>query len=180
MNSMQLAALDRLRTTSDSPHDLPQWNALRAAYRAGVAAGRADADRMQKRFREAARRRGVYVKIGTAILALAVLAGPARAAPPPVGSDDWNVMHPYADWVTTQHDEAGRWCCNIADGRPVDAETRGNAWWAHITPEHFPGERDRWAEVPDNKVLHQANPTGSPILWLYQGRVQCFAPPAGV
>lgn len=134
-----------------------------------------------------------------------LLASPALASPPPVGSDDWNVMHPYSGWVTTQHDGLGRWCCDLGDGRPVDARvtgmdaektppcegafpTRGcgvdipggEHWIAHVTPEHFPGERDRWMAVPDEKVTHNVNPTGLPILWLYQGRVQCFAPPDGV
>ena len=48
-----------------------------------------------------------------------------------------------------------------------------------MTPGHFDGERDRWVMVPDEKVLREANPTGSAVLWMYNGRVQCFAPPDG-
>jgi hypothetical protein len=103
----------------------------------------------------------------------------AYAAPPPVGSDDWNIMAPYKEWVTSQHDQLGRWCCDIADGRPVDARIEGDHWVAHVTPEKFDGEKDHWLAVPDEKITRNANPTGSPILWLYQGRVQCFAPPDG-
>jgi hypothetical protein len=105
---------------------------------------------------------------------------PARAAPPPIGSDDWNIMAPYREWVTSQHDGLGRWCCDIGDGRPVEARIDADHWLVHVTPAHFPGETDRWMTVPDEKITRNANPTGTPILWLYQGRVQCFAPPDGV
>jgi hypothetical protein len=115
------------------------------------------------------------------ILAAALLAVtlPAYAAPPPEGSEDWKIMHPYKEWVTTQHDLRGRWCCDIGDGRPVDARITGDHWEVHVTPQHWPGETDRWLAVPDEKVTRSVNPMGTPILWLYQGRVQCFAPPDG-
>ena len=103
----------------------------------------------------------------------------AHAAPPPVGSDDWNVMAPYAEWITKQHDTRGRWCCDIGDGRPVEARIVDDHWEAHVTPQHFPGEDDRWVPIPDEKIV-RANPTGTAILWLWESRVQCFAPPDGV
>jgi hypothetical protein len=108
------------------------------------------------------------------------LAAPAHAAPPPVGSDDWNLMMPYKEWVTSQHDTLGRWCCDIGDGRPVEARIADDHWEVHVTPKHFPDETDHWMPVPDEKITRNANPTGTPILWMYQGRVQCFAPPDGV
>ena len=115
------------------------------------------------------------------ILALLVaMTVAARAAPPPKDSEDWKVMHPYAEWVTSQHDTLGRWCCDIGDGRPVDARIVDDHWEVHVTPAHFPGEGDRWLAVPDEKITRNANPMGVPILWLYQGRVQCFCPPDGV
>jgi hypothetical protein len=114
------------------------------------------------------------------IIALMLFATPALASPPPVGSEDWNVMIPYKEWVTSQHDTLGRWCCNIGDGRPVDAKIVDDHWEVHVTPVHFPGEPDHWLPVPDERVIRQGNPTGSPILWLLHGAVQCFAPPDGV
>jgi len=104
----------------------------------------------------------------------------AAAAPPPVGSEDWQIMHPYAEWVTSQYDQRGRWCCDIGDGRPVDAQIEGDHWKVHVTPAHFPNEPDHWLVVPDEKITRGGNPTGSPILWLLYGNVQCFAPPDGV
>lgn len=115
-----------------------------------------------------------------AALAVGFLAVDAFAAPPSVGSDDWNIMAPYQEWVISQHDPAGRWCCDIGDGRPVEARIADDHWEVHVTPAHFPGEADRWMAVPDEKITRNANPTGTPILWLYQSRVQCFAPPDGV
>ena len=110
----------------------------------------------------------------------AAWAGTAQAAPPPVDSEDWQIMHPFAEWVTSQHDRRGYWCCDIGDGRPVDARIEGDHWTVHVTPAHFPNEPDHWLTVPDEKITRGGNPTGSPILWLLHGNVQCFAPPDGV
>jgi hypothetical protein len=107
-------------------------------------------------------------------------AAPAQAAPPPVGSEDWKVMAPFAEWVRSQHDRGGYWCCDIGDGRPVEARIAGDHWEAHITPEHWPGQTDHWVVVPDDRITRGGNPTGTPILWLLSGRVQCFAPPDAV
>jgi hypothetical protein len=114
--------------------------------------------------------------------ALVALPSAAHAAPPPVGSDDWNVMAPYAQWVTTQHAENGNWCCDISDGRPVDARINAEGHWeAHVTSEHWPLAHDHWVEVPDVRVLHTANPTGLPIMWysVPADHVYCFAPGSG-
>lgn len=104
----------------------------------------------------------------------------ARAAPPPEGSEDWQIMHPYVEWVTSQHDRRGFWCCDIGDGRPVDARTIDDHWQVHVTPQHFLGQPDHWLNVPDDKIIKGSNPIGLPILWLLHGNVQCFAPPDGV
>ena len=92
---------------------------------------------------------------------LSLLATPALAAPPPEGSEDWNVMHPFAEWVTSQHDAAGRWCCDIGDGRPVEAEIDGDHWRGDVTPAHLPrrdgpldagaGREDRPQVEPDRQ-----------------------------
>ena len=121
--------------------------------------------------------------VASAALAAATviaLSAPVQAAPPPVGSDDWNVMEPYAQWVRAQHDQRGYWCCDISDGRPVDARINGDHWEVHVTPAHFPGEPDHWLPVPQSKLIRAGNPTGTPIVWLLHGVVQCFAPPDGV
>ena len=103
----------------------------------------------------------------------------AHAAPPPEGSEDWQLLMPYKEWVISQHDTLGRWCCDIGDGRPVEARISDDHWEVHVTPKHFPDEPDRWLVVPDEQIIRNANPTGTPILWLYNSKVQCFAPPDG-
>lgn len=114
-----------------------------------------------------------------ALVAAFLFTVPAHAAPPPEGSDDWQIMHPYVEWVTTQHDRRGYWCCDIGDGRPVQARIADDHWEVHVTPSHFPDEPNQWLSVPDGKITAGGNPTGTPILWLLHGNVQCFAPPDG-
>lgn len=94
-------------------------------------------------------------------------------------------MHPYADWVSTQHDLEGRWCCSLADGRIADARIRNGHWQARILhPETVGADAGPvplgWVDVPPERVLHVPNPTGYPILWIYGGKAQCFVPPSGV
>ena len=114
------------------------------------------------------------------IFSASVASSAAWSAPPPVGSEDWEIMAPYAAWIETQHTADGRWCCTVADGRPVEARTRGDHWQVFISDAKFPNSPEGWADVPDDRVLHGANPTGFPIAWVMQGRVLCFAPAGGV
>lgn len=118
--------------------------------------------------------------IRVALAALALGIATAQAAPPPAGSEDARIMEPYAEWIVHQHDRIGRWCCDFSDGRPVEARIAGDHWQAHITPKHFPGETDRWIDVPDEAITRGSNPVGAAMLWLVSGKVQCFAPPDGV
>lgn len=110
-------------------------------------------------------------------------AGAAQAAPPPVGSEDYELMHPYAEWVETQHNDKGYWCCNWSDGRTTDARINADGHWeVHLTRQHFPDlSADKWMIVPDDKVLHHGNPVGIPIVW-YSARmdlIYCFDPASG-
>jgi len=124
---------------------------------------------------------------GVILLALVVLsAGTSVAAPPAPDSEDARIMGPYKTWITSRSDQNGITCCEIGDGRPVDADivtmpdnnlARHTYWRAHVTPAHFPGQPDHWVVVPDEKVVPGVNPIGTPILWLHNGLVQCFAPP---
>jgi len=120
------------------------------------------------------------------IIVAACAAPPAVAAPPSPNSEDARIMSPQEAWITSRHDRQNNACCDIGDGRPAEAnlvtvvdwdDVTRTHWRAHITPDHFPGESDRWVVIPDEKIVSGANPVGVPILWLYKGRVQCFAPP---
>ncbi len=122
-------------------------------------------------------------------MAMALLVRAADAAPPPPDSEDGQIMAPYQSWIISRADRHNNACCDIGDGRPVEADmvtvvdeddVKRTHWRAHVTPAHFPDQPDHWVVVPDEKIVPGANPTGSPILWLYKGLVQCFAPPAGL
>jgi hypothetical protein len=103
----------------------------------------------------------------------------AMAAPPPVGSDDYEIMHDYATWIEHQHTADGRWCCTVADGRPVAARIKGDHWQVFISSRQFDQAPNAWVDVPADRVIRAANPVGVPIAWFFR-TVLCFAPPGGV
>ena len=132
------------------------------------------------------------------ISSLLLYAPTAWSAPPPINSEDYQTLHPFAEWLTKISDKNGNICCDISDGRPTEAQ-RGRPesatvpvdpdprdgkehWWVRIEPKHFPGDKknplqpDHWTWVPTDKVVKNENPTGIAILWLYNGLVQCFIP----
>ena len=101
---------------------------------------------------------------------------PVYAAPPAVGSEDWLVMEPYADWIRSlQHQ--GVICCTIADGRPVEARTRGDRWQVRWRPGQLEGAPTEWTDVPPDVVMRGHNPTGLPIAFWLGGVIRCFVPP---
>jgi hypothetical protein len=133
--------------------------------------------------------RGIYLRSSQKVPAMrnallaavaALTIGAAHAAPPAVGSEDYEIMHPFAEWVMHQNAPTGQWCCDISDGRPVEARTVGEHWQVYVTAEKFPGSTPGWHDVPDVAVLHNPNPTGVPIAWVIHDHLYCFAPAGGV
>lgn len=114
-------------------------------------------------------------------LAVAVwlFAGVAQAAPPAEGSEDWNILAPHADWVRRLRLGIAS-CCDLADGRPVDARTRGDRWQVRWRPGQLEGAPTGWTDVPPAVLLRVANPTGFPIAFWHAGAVRCFVPPGGI
>jgi hypothetical protein len=130
-----------------------------------------------------------------AIRALALLlpAGAAMAAPPPVGSPEWDALSPFAQWFAEQRvPGTSDICCNIADGRTVDVRINGKTGRYEIKFRHPETIRDAWPlpspdvwyDVPPIAVLRVANPTGKAIAWwspgsivsAYNSPIRCFAP----
>ena len=108
-------------------------------------------------------------------LALLLATTPASAAPPAVGSEDWEILSPYADWIRgLQRD--GVLCCTIADGRPVEARTRGDRWQVRWRPGQLADAPTEWTDVPPEVVMHTANPIGVPIAFWLGGVIRCFVP----
>ena len=68
-------------------------------------------------------------------------------------------------------DPKGNSCCNLMDCHTTDAEIRPGKdgrphWWARLAVPNGNGgwtERPEWMEIPDDKVLHQLNPTGEAV-----------------
>jgi len=102
------------------------------------------------------------------------------AAPPLPGTEDYEILMPFAQWVESQHDSQDQWCCSISDGRIVEVRQVDGHWQVHVTPEKFPGSWDAWETVPDEKVLKGENPIGLPVAWVLRNHIYCFMPPSGV
>ena len=65
------------------------------------------------------------------------------------GSEDAAIMDSFIEWLERQHTQAGNWCCNISDGRPVEARMRAEQWEVFATSEKFPGTPTGWKQVPN-------------------------------
>ncbi len=123
--------------------------------------------------------------------ALVVGAAIAHGAAPPEGSEDYEIMHPFADWIRTRYGANGSWCCSVADGRPVKVRYRDGHTEAFATKEKFgPMAPDDWVVIPDDAFVvdrvtgqREENPTGVAILWinpyLPSFKVWCFIDAAG-
>lgn len=101
---------------------------------------------------------------------------PAHAAPPPVGSEDWEVMAPHGAWFKDLKLPSGASCCDVADGRPVEARSVGDRWQIRFRPGQLDGAPAAWVDVPEDAVLRVANPVGMPIAFWLGGVVRCFVP----
>lgn len=126
-------------------------------------------------------RRGLMAGIAVGLLA------PARALAnaPPVGSEDYEILAPFAEWIRTQDDAQGHWCCDISDGRIVqartvrtgqdDAEGKPALRWQvlFLHPETLPayGRPEGWQDVEDSALVRDkqgrpvVNPTGIDVAW---------------
>lgn len=105
--------------------------------------------------------------------------GAAAAHPPAPGTPDAEEMAPYGDWIKSQYKD-GKFCCDAADGRPVDYRTAGDHYEVHLTPEKFEGVTDSWVSVPESAILRDGSPAPFAIVWVWQGMVRCAAFPGGV
>ncbi len=104
--------------------------------------------------------------------------GAAQAAPPPPESRDGRIMRGFEDWIRGQNNAAGRNCCNVSDGRPLDLSelrvTDGH-YQVLYAKRHWAEGTDEWIDVPDGALLKQMSPAGYAIAWINGGRVDCLA-----
>lgn len=125
-----------------------------------------------------------------ALLVFLALSSAAVAAPPSRGSEDWELMAPYRDWVTRQYAPSGQWCCDWADGRPLfddEWQQTPTGYRVLISRRHWADapEPGVWIDVPRDRVS-SPSPMGLLVVWwsavegLPGGFVYCVAPTGGV
>ena len=97
------------------------------------------------------------------ITASLLAAFPASAAPPE------NADPALAPWFQSlRQPETGMSCCDIADCRPTEYRTVGDAYEVWID--------NRWMTVPPRRILQRAdNPVGRAVVcWTPQRGIMCF------
>lgn len=113
-------------------------------------------------------------------LVLAVVASTAVAAPPPVGSEDWEILEPHAEWIKGLT-AAGMRCCDWSDTRPVRVRTVGDGWQVWLRKGQIEGApAEQWLDVPPEAIIHGENPVGMAIASWWGGKVRCFVPPGAI
>ncbi len=97
------------------------------------------------------------------ITAALLAAAPAPAAPPE------NADPALAPWFQSlRQPETGISCCDVADCRPTEYRTVGDAYEVWVD--------DRWMTVPPRRILQRAdNPIGRAVVcWTPQRGIMCF------
>jgi hypothetical protein len=82
---------------------------------------------------------------------------------------------PLKSWFESLHSKKGVQCCANADGMvlsDVDWDTKDGHYRVHLDGQ--------WIEVPDDRVVTEANRTGRPMVWpqYLNGNavIRCFMP----
>lgn len=106
--------------------------------------------------------------LAAAIGATAMVAAPDTAqalSPPPKGSEQWNLLAPYKDFIVNMRRASGGSCCDMGDGRgnfEEHVETRYNAdgevynhYKVTLDPEAFglPSGPEITIDIPRDAVL---------------------------
>ena len=113
------------------------------------------------------------------------LAGDALGRPPP-GADP---NSPEAGWYRAARTPECWGCCDVADGRPVEArlDRASPLGWAVLLD-------GKWTPIPADTRATQCkmhddglswtptgdypvHPAGHAVVWIYLGRIRCFSPP---
>lgn len=142
-----------------------------------VAYGRDDAERLQ-----AAPLAGRRIALALALAVCAGLSWPlaGHAAPPAPGTEDYDILLPFGDWIRSLRAN-DRFCCDWSDTRPVKSRTVGDRYQVWLRKDQIIGAPvEQWLDVPEDAIIRGHNPVGMAIASYYQGRVQCFVPPGGI
>ena len=110
-----------------------------------------------------AARNSIVMRLQVGVVALAFVAHPVLAAPPP---DADPALAPWFNSLRQPWTNA--LCCSMADCRPVNSQLNDGHYEALIEGE--------WRRVPDHLILNRNdNPTGRAIVcWTPQVGILCF------
>jgi hypothetical protein len=118
-------------------------------------------------------------------VAAAYVIGQAFAHPPP-GADP---NSPETAWYHAARTPECWGCCDVADGRPVQARPDPSSplgWAVLLNGNWTPVPADTRATrcQPDRNGIdwlpageYPVNPAGHAVVWIYNGRIRCFSPP---
>lgn len=108
-------------------------------------------------------------RVIAALFLSSAISFPAWAEPPVAGSDDYDMLMPYASWISGRSTNFGGLCCSVSDCRVVKWRTSHNGYEAFIAAVDdrgyvkFPHGPNEWLGVPDEVVKREFNPTGQAI-----------------
>ena len=104
-------------------------------------------------------------------LAAVIWGAAAQAAPPEPGSEDYEALVPYSEWINAQKTNEGGSCCTVDTDCRVVAKWKieAGAYWAFIEERDkkgfikFPGGPNTWMLVPQSVVKVEDNPTAMAV-----------------
>lgn len=130
------------------------------------------------------------------LVAASVVSQMARSAPPPTDSDDYKILSPYSNTITTMTiPDTQALCCSLSDCRPADyriatknSETYYEVFIRKLDSKGSGWEdgTNQWTRVPDNVVISPDKRENLPIpvaCWIRQRQIDngflCFTPGSG-
>lgn len=103
--------------------------------------------------------------------------GPSLAAPPAPGTEDHKLLAPHSEWIQGLR-RGGMGCCDMSDGRAVEARATVSGWEVRWRPGQLAGTPAGWTKVPEEAILRVPNPVGAPVAFWHLGQILCFVPPS--
>jgi hypothetical protein len=88
-----------------------------------------------------------------------------HAAAPAAGSEDYELLMPYAGWISGRVGNNGGLCCSISDCRVVKWRIQSGRYQAFIATkddrgfQKFPDAPNEWIDVPEETINRENNPT---------------------
>ena len=118
----------------------------------------------------------MILKVTAAYLALLMFAcQPAQSNPPPPGTQDYDLLHPFAGWISTVTNKANEKCCDIGDGTVVlQRDGPDGIEIRFLAFDRFPTAPRGWVKVPPEAVVYERNMASVSIAWWYGEKVRCF------